>query len=444
MAGGNWTSQNKVRPGVYIRFRSATQNALSIGDRGVVAICEPLDWGPTAVVTSISASDDVTNITGYDMYDSHNRFLQEIFKGSNRTAAPRKVLLYRPLGASAASASVTTGNLTATAKYVGARGNNITIAITALTGGGFEVSTIVSGVIVDTQEGSVVSDLKNNDWVSFTGTGALAATVGATLTGGSNGTVSSTQHASFLSAIESYKFDIICYDGNDATTKAAYVAFVKRIAEENGQYAQAVISGGSSNDSRFVINVRMGVVLEDGTNLEPQQATWWVAGAEAGARYNESLTYAQYPGAVAIYNNNFTNADYITYINAGLLCFNSDEGVVKVETDINTLTTPSDDISLVYRKNRVMRLLNTIANDIYAEFSRNYIGVVNNNEVGRSRFKSAIVGYLLEIQSGNGIQNFDPNDVTVEKGNDIDAVVINVAITPVDAVEKIYMTIEVA
>ena len=77
MAGGNWTSQNKVRPGVYIRFRSAAQNALSVGDRGVVAICEPMNWGPTAVVTPIGAGDDVTSLTGYDMYDSHNRFLQE-------------------------------------------------------------------------------------------------------------------------------------------------------------------------------------------------------------------------------------------------------------------------------------------------------------------------------------------------------------------------------
>lgn len=40
MAGGTWTKQDKVRPGVYINFTSESQRGLSIGSRGVVAICE--------------------------------------------------------------------------------------------------------------------------------------------------------------------------------------------------------------------------------------------------------------------------------------------------------------------------------------------------------------------------------------------------------------------
>lgn len=48
MAGGTWTTQNKIRPGVYIRFRSAQNTALTVGERGVVTICEPLSWGPVA------------------------------------------------------------------------------------------------------------------------------------------------------------------------------------------------------------------------------------------------------------------------------------------------------------------------------------------------------------------------------------------------------------
>ena len=443
MAGGTWNSQNKVRPGVYIRFRSASQGSLSVGDRGVVAICEPLDWGPTAAVNVIEAGDDVTNLTGYNMLDAKNRFLQEIFRGSNRTSAAKKVLLYRPLGSSAAKATVTSGNLTATAKYVGTLGNSITIVITANTGGGFTVTTIVSGEVVDSQVGATVADLVSNDWVDFSGTGNLAATTGAALTGGSNGTISSTQYSAFLTAIEPYKFDILCYDGSDSTVRTAMIAFIKRIAEENGQYAQLVASEVGTPDSRFVINVNSYAVLEDGTTLTKGQTCWWVAGVEAGARYNESLTFAVYPGAVAC-GPALTNSGAISAIEGGQLVLNSDDGAVKIETDINSLTTYTEDISKVYHKNRVMRLLNTIANDIYAEFSANFIGVVNNNDIGRSRFKSAIVGYLLEIQANNGIQNFTSEDVTVVQGDDIDAVLITVAIQPVDAVEKIYMTIEVA
>ena len=92
----------------------------------------------------------------------------------------------------------------------------------------------------------------------------------------------------------------------------------------------------------------------------------------------------------------------------------------------------------------MVRLLSTIANDLYAQFSANFIGVVNNNEAGRARFKTAIVGYLQQIQAEQGIQNFSPDDVEVLAGQEIDAIVVNLALQPVDSVEKIYLTIEIS
>lgn len=56
----------------------------------------------------------------------------------------------------------------------------------------------------------------------------------------------------------------------------------------------------------------------------------------------------------------------------------------------------------------------------------------------------AVVGYLLEIQGNQGIQNFSAEDVTVAAGDAIDAIVVNLAIQPVDSVEKIYLTVEVS
>lgn len=447
MAGGTFDTQNKVRAGVYIRFKSAPQTTFAVGTRGTVAICEPLSWGPASVVNEIDATTDLTNITGYPLMDSHNLFLQEMFKGTNRTSGPAKVLLYRPAGASAASASKTIGNLTATAQYAGTRGNDITIVITGSTS--FVVNTVVDGIVVDSQTGATVSDLADNDWVKWSGSGALSATAGAALTGGANGTVSATQHSAFLTAIEGYSFDILCYDGTDSTTLGNYKTFIERLATETGQYAQLVASGMTTPNSRFCINVSLvddtnnRVVLESGTELTAAQTCWWVAGAQAGAKYNESLTYAQYPGAVAL-KKGITNAEYITGLSAGKFLLLVDKDGVKVESDIDSLTTYSADIGKVFRKNRVMRLCSQIATDIIDEFSRNFIGVVNNNELGRSRFKGAVVGYLLDIQANNGIQNFDADDVEVLPGTDPDAVVINVAVQVVDAAEKIYLTVEVS
>ena len=442
MAGGTWTSQNKKRPGVYIRFRSTQDVGLTVGQRGVVTICEPLSWGPVAQVMEITPEMDVTPYTGYSISSPKNRFLQEIFKGSNRTAPPSRLLLYRPAAASADEATATVSPLTVTARYPGARGNDISIAITELSSPAdtFVVQTIVDGNAVDSQTVQTADDLVANEWVVFSGTGALTATAGTPLTGGADGTVAATDYSTYLSAIEPYPFDIMIYDGTDSTVQSAMIAFVQRIAEEAGQYSQLVASGLTSPDSRYVINVESGVTLEDGTALTAAQTTWWVGGAQAGALYNQSLTYAQYPGAVSV-SPLLTNTQYVQALEDGEFVLLADNGVVKVEQDINSLTTFTQDVGEVFHKNRVMRLCNTIANDLYRQFSDNFIGVVNNNEDGRALLKGALADYFTTLENMEAIQNFETNDVEVTAGNDSDAVLVTANIQPVDSVEKLYITV---
>lgn len=445
MAGGTWSSQNKVRPGVYIRFRSAAGTGLTVGERGVVAICEPLSWGPVGAVMEIEAGESLVPYIGYDLTDPQALFLREMFKGTNRTAGPRRVLLYRPNAAGAASATATVGSLTATAKYPGVRGNDITVIVEEELDDTCTVSTVVDGEVVDTQTGvTTISGLTANGWVTFSGTGELTATTGTPLTGGADGTVATGAYSAFLTAIEPYQFDIIAYDGADAATMGAMAAFVRRMADESGVWSQLVAANFASNpDSELVVNVMSGVTLDDGTVLTSAQTVWWAAGALAGAAYNQSLTYASYPGAVAV-SPVLTNSGYVNALNGGQFVLFAQDGAVKVEQDIDTLVTLTEDRGKPFRKNRVIRLCATIANDIYRQFSANFIGVVNNNAAGRSRFKAVIVGYLLDIQGNQGIQNFSADDVEVLPGTDIDAIVVNVALQATDAVEKIYMSIEVS
>ena len=338
-AGGTFTVQNKVRPGVYFRFRSKNKQDLTVGDRGIAALCEPLHWGPTAKVIEIVAGADMTVYTGYDITAPENRFLTEIFKGTNRTAAPRKVLLYRPTASGAVKATMEIAPLTATAKYVGVRGNDISVVVTALSSpeGSFEVSTVVDGEIKDQQTAKTVEELAANSWVDWSGTGALTA-----------------------------------------------------------------------------------------------------------ATYGQDLTNAVYPNAVDI-SPRLTHSQYVDAINSGKFVLNADDGTVRVEYDINSLVTYTSEIGEVYRYNRTMRLCNTIANDLYSQFSKNYVGIVDNTDAGRMEYKSAVVKYLTQLQASGGIQNFDgETDVTVEKGDAKDAVLITLAIEAVGSTNKIYITLDVS
>lgn len=449
MAGGIWTSQNKVLPGVYINTVSKESVTANIGTRGTVALAMNLSWGPSGTVQTINAGDDLTPYIGYDITADQALFLREMFKGSDTTGAPTKVLLYRLAGTSGVKATVTLGSdastLTATALYDGARGNDISIAVTADPDdeGTYDVATIVSGYVVDTQHVSAVADLVANEWVTFSGT-ALVASTGASLTGGVDPTVSSTDYAAFLTAIEPYTFDILNYDGADSTVRAAYIQFITRINEAIGKKCQLVLSGsvGVAN-TKYVIGVGNGVKLADGTSLTAAQATYWVAGVEAGANYNQSLTYAQYPDAVEA-NPKLSNADVETYVQGGLITFIDDFGAAKICTDINTKTTVTVKEGAEFKKNRVMRVLMQFCNDTYEYFTKYYIGKVDNNDNGRALLRKYLIGYLNEMQSNNGIQNFVADDIEVLPGNAVDAVVVNVAITPVDSIERIYCTVTVS
>ena len=162
MAGGIWTSQNKILPGVYINVKSQPSANASVGSRGTVAIAKALSWGAPGEIVEIIPGTDVTPAIGYDLSADQALFLREMMRWTDVTAGPTKILLYRYTGTGGVKATATVGsNLTATAKYVGVRGNDISVIVTADPDGGsdFDVSTVVDGRVVDTQTGATVADL---------------------------------------------------------------------------------------------------------------------------------------------------------------------------------------------------------------------------------------------------------------------------------------------
>ena len=444
MAGGIWTSENKTIPGVYINVKSQPSVTANVGDKGIVAIAKALSWGPVGEVMEITPGTDVTPYIGYDISTEQAQFLREMMKGSDVTSGPMKILLWRSAGTGGTKATATIGNLTATAKYPGIRGNDISVSVAAVPDneGTFEISTVVSGTTVDTQTVTAISGLQNSAWVDFSGTGAITANAGTALSGGVDPTASAADDAAFMTAIEAYDWDIIAYDGDSATVKDAYIAFVKRLNEAVGRKCQMVAANITAANTKYAISVQNGVKLADGSELTAQNAVWWVAGAEAGAMYYQSLTYAQYPGAISA-NPKLTDEQAASAVSAGQIAFIDTFGVVKVCSDINTKTTVTPTEGAEFKKNRVMRVIMQLCNDVYEHFSNNFIGKVDNNAAGRNLLRGWIVGYCNEMMANNGIQNFVAEDVEVLPGAEIDAVLININIMPIDAVERIYISVTV-
>ena len=392
----------------------------------------------------ITPGQDVTPFIGYDISTEQAQFLREMMKGSDVTSGPMKILLWRSQGSGGVAASGTIGGITVTAKYPGVRGNDIAVLVAADpdSEGTFDVSTIVEGMTVDSQTVNTIAELVPNAWVTFSGSDAINASAATSLTGGADPTVAAADDAAFMTAIEAYDWDIIAYDGDSATVKEAYIAFVKRLNEAVGRKCQMVAANLTAANTKYAISVQNGVKLADGSELTAQNAVWWVAGAEAGAMYYQSLTYAQYPGAISA-NPKLTDDEAASAVAAGQIAFIDTFGVVKVCSDINTKTTVTPTEGAEFKKNRVMRVVMQLCNDIYEHFSNYFIGKVDNNDPGRNLLRGWIVGYCNEMMANNGIQNFTADDVTVLPGAEIDAVLININIQPVDAIERIYVTVTV-
>ena len=433
MAGGTFTAQNKVRAGAYINFRSVKKGSAAVGDRGIAAVPMELGFGPAGSLVEITAESDVKKLLGYPADHEALLLLRECAKRA------KKVLVYRL--ADGVKAACTGGNLTATARYGGSRGNAITVRVTA-EGEKFRVETLLDGAVADSQEGKTVSDLSGTSWVEFSGSGALTAQAGMVLTGGSDGEVSAASYDGFFSALEKAEVQTFALPCSNTGVLGKAAAFVKRMRDQEGKKLQGVVAGYPQADCEGIISVKNGVVLEDGTEISAVQATAYVAGMTAGAQVNESNTYGSYDGAAEV-SARYTDSEITAALKAGEWVFVPRNGGVVVEQDINTFTSFTAEKGKIFSKNRPLRVMDGLAADIKALFEGQYLGKTGNSADGRSLFKAEILSYLQQLEDIGAIDGLDPEDVEVLPGSDADAVAVKLLLRPVDSMEKLYMTVEI-
>lgn len=428
MAGGTFIGQNKVRAGVYVNTFSKRPVPSSEGVQGITALPIAFDFGPEEIQT-VDSSTNIEAIYG----EGSNFLLGEALKGASTVLVGRVT--------KGVKASGTIAGITVTAKYSGSRGNDINIVVTANAEdpAKFDVMTLLDTLEVNLQTVTGASELVANNFVEF-GSGTLTVGTGK-LTGGTTVAPTASDYADFNAKLQLFDFNTVAYPVTDSAVTSAAINFVKRLREEEGKKCQAVIAGAGS-DYEGVINIKNGVILEDGTVVPAHHATAWVAGASAGAGVAGSLTYSAYPGAVDV-DTRYISSEIVSALRNGEFLFIEKRGTAVVEKDINSLVTLSNGKGAEFRKNRVLRVLDDIANSSKITFEDNYIGQVNNDENGRELFKADRIVYMTTLMGMGAITDFVPEDITVLPGQEIDTMVAEIGVKPIDAVEKIYITINV-
>ncbi|CEO27146.1 phage tail sheath C-terminal domain-containing protein [Paraclostridium sordellii] len=439
MAGGTFISQNKIRPGAYINFKSISKPSGKVGIRGISTIPIVLGWGPNDQLIEINSSDlsdgKILDKLGYYGYENEIVSIKEALKNSY------KCLVFR-VDSNGQKATATIDSLNIVAKYPGTVGNRLSVSIKDVENDKFEVKTFLDTKVVDVQLASNIDELLGNCWVDFAGSGKLVANAGIKLTSGFNGTESIENYSRYIDLINNKYFNTMGVYTTNKDVKEKITTFIKQSREEKGKKIQCVINDFSEANYEGVISVDQGYKTKD-TTVGVNGFVGYVTGLTSGASLNKSNTYTVIPGAVEIINPK-TDDEIKEGIRKGkfIITFRQDESVV-VETDINTFTDFSSTKSRDFCKNRVIRTLDDINNSIKNMFEKTYLGKINNNEDGRTSFKSDIISYLKELNKLGAIEDFKNEDISISVGNEIDSVLVDIGIKPIDAMEKLYMTVSV-
>jgi len=432
LGGGTFVTQNKILPGAYINFVSASVASEALSDRGIASMPLELDWGVDSEVFEVSIKDfteKTTEIFGYTYDHEKMKGLRELFNNIHTLYAYKLT-----------SGGEKAKNIYATAKYSGIRGNDLKVIIQkSVDDNQFIVKTLLDTLTVDEQTVNAAIDLKENDFLTWNTGIDLIVTAATPLEGGINGVVTGQCHQNYLNKIEAYAFNALGVVTTDDNVKSLYTAFTKRLRDDMGIKFQTVLF---CHPADYIGIVNIGnKILDSGWN--EAALVYWVTGVIAGCEVNKSNMNKIYDGVFTI-DVDYTQTELENAIKSGKFILHKVGKDIRVLEDINSLITTTDTLSNDFKSNQVIRVCDQIGNDIAILFNDKYLGAIPNNEAGRISLWSDIVKHHEELQRIGAIEDFSDANVIIMQGDNKKTVVISDSITPINAMGKLYMTVTVA
>lgn len=430
LGGGQFVAYNKVLPGTYINYVSARLIGVSISERGIIAFPMETSWGKDGVtmVDTNTFMTEARKLFGVSYDSDEMKDIREILKFA------RIIYVYRLNGNDQAltdGAAKATGTF-ATAKYAGTFGNNITISVTSSVDdeGQFKVTTYTEGVKRQEQTVASAADLVDNDYVTFKKDATLEDKL-ETLTGGKNKVVTGEDWTNAMAAFEEYNFNAIGFKTTDKKVISIAKDWTKRMRDRIGAKYHAIVCADKCDYE--------GIIQVDDVNAVP-----WVTGADGSIAINKSLTNTKYDGEYEL-KSDYTQVELENLIGEGKFVFHTDGDDVYVLRDIDSLTTFTIDKNQDFSLNQVMRVLDEDALQTAAIFNKTFLGHTQNDEDGRASLKGMLMKLGDTMQNLRAIENFDgKTDITVKRGELKTDVIVDKAIQPVVAMEKLYVTVYVS
>ena len=104
------------------------------------------------------------------------------------------------------------------------------------------------------------------------------------------------------------------------------------------------------------------------------------------------------------------------------------------------VVTRQNEFTVIKQFGRVVRVADRIAADTVTLFTEKYLGRIPNNASGRVSLWADIIALLGALRDSGAIEEFDTDEITVEAGDDKNAVIVTQAVTVTGSMAKLYMT----
>lgn len=476
-SGGTWTpgdiNDPTQRPGLYAIFKTVAADIIGVGTQGIVAMPGTADWGPLRAATTIYSEAQLAATFGPStgagtLYNA----VKEALRGG-----AKEILAFRMAAAAAAKATrnlldATAGiAITLTAKYEGARANGFTVdvATNAVDGTKKDVKISESGVLLETFSGAtnaaIVAAINATDGTgskyvtAVAGAGTFVTNVAAAaMTGGNSGlSILAADWVGFENALEPLKWDIVAANAlTDAGMLATFFSWIKSL-RDTGSKVMGVIGGGtaetlataktnasSTYNHEGVVYLWPGVVDAAGVARNGSEFTPRIAGMIAAKGISVSMTFAPVTNLTSVASTP-SHAEIEAALGAGVLLITTDgKGGFRIERGITTLVTPPAGLSIVWKKIRVVRILDTLYNSINQAAQGSFIGTIPNNEDGQAAIIAAVSSFIEDL-ANRGLLSSDFS-VKLDTANPStgDKIFLAITIKPIDAVEYIFLTIAVS
>lgn len=260
------------------------------------------------------------------------------------------------------------------------------------------------------QVGADPTKLEDNDFVVFNKTGLMEENAGYVFSGGQTSTDVTTQnHVDALNALEPYFFNSLFCNSTDDLVKELYVTHTKRMRDERGKYFLLFVHDYLQADHEAVVSIKNDALHSD----KYSDLVCWVAGYSSAIDLAIEMTNKPYDGELEI-DVSYPEVVLTNLLQKGNFLFhNIDIDDIRTLVDINSFQSFTKERDQQLANNKVMRVIDSVHNQIESHVNSEAIGNYKNNPEGRTSLWNFVCDLLKGLWKDGVLRSYDSSYVEV-------------------------------